>query len=242
MPIRMTGLPEQPGDGKPSPRSPNRSASEEFLTARSFIENAMQAPFEQNPRKLERHPSRSPTARISSRGSDNVSSSGGSGGSGGIGGIGGSGGIFSGRAPSAAGAAFAEFAAATDVAVVQAKFAQLMKEVGCEAALQAGGKHVLQALVEAVPRLPPRLRELVLMVHRRSSHAQYGGCEQCARLRTTILGGGPVGLRCAVELALLGSPVTVIESRASWTRLNVLHLWAWVEADLTELGVNACRV
>ena len=30
-----------------------------------------------------------------------------------------------------------------------------------------------------------------------------------------------------------------MESRAKFVRLNVLHLWEWVEADLIELGIKA---
>ena len=40
-----------------------------------------------------------------------------------------------------------------------------------------------------------------------------------------ILGGGPIGMRTAVEMALLGHSVTVLESRDTCSRLNVLKLW-----------------
>ena len=59
-----------------------------------------------------------------------------------------------------------------------------------------------------------------------------------APLRVLIVGGGPIGLRCAIELALLGLAVRVVEKRETFSRLNVLHLWDWVELDLIELGVK----
>ena len=54
-----------------------------------------------------------------------------------------------------------------------------------------------------------------------------------------IIGSGPVGLRCACELALLGVTVRVVESRPRFSRLNCLHLWEWVEGDLAELGIKS---
>ncbi len=57
-------------------------------------------------------------------------------------------------------------------------------------------------------------------------------------LRVLMLGAGPVGLRCAVELAMLGHSVLVVEGRTEFTRLNVLHLWQWTKNDLTNLWLT----
>ena len=130
---------------------------------------------------------------------------------------------------------------ALDVSDVHTAFERLLHAVGVEPPGTSPGSHslgVFRSLVAALPRLPQRLAQLVSSLEKRLSHAQYGQGHAAEGLRATILGAGPVGLRCAVELALLGCSVTVIEGRASWTRLNVLHLWQWVEADLTELGVK----
>ena len=99
---------------------------------------------------------------------------------------------------------------------------------------------VLRSLCAARERLPQRLAALVAALEKRAAHPQYDGGEGAVGLRATVLGGGPVGLRCAVELALLGWQVSVIEGRSGWSRLNVLHLWSWVEQDLGELGVKVC--
>lgn len=119
-------------------------------------------------------------------------------------------------------AAWSDFVGATQVSDIQGKFSALLSAVDCESVIQAtampgSGLGVFRALVEAKPRLPPRFRDLVGTLQRRMALAQYGDGEACAGVRTAIIGGGPVGLRCAVELALLGSSVTVIEGRSSWT-------------------------
>lgn len=53
-----------------------------------------------------------------------------------------------------------------------------------------------------------------------------------------IIGGGPCGLRTAIELALLGAKVVVIEKRDSFSRNNVLHLWPYTIHDLRNLGAK----
>lgn len=60
----------------------------------------------------------------------------------------------------------------------------------------------------------------------------------CQSLNVVVIGAGPVGLRAAIDLALLGCNVTIIERRTTFTRPNILHLWDWVCHDLLKLGVN----
>ncbi|KAF8361520.1 hypothetical protein PRIPAC_88443 [Pristionchus pacificus] len=48
----------------------------------------------------------------------------------------------------------------------------------------------------------------------------------------------PCGLRAAIECALLGSRVVVLEQRDKFSRNNVLHLWEFVIADLKGLGAK----
>lgn len=52
-----------------------------------------------------------------------------------------------------------------------------------------------------------------------------------------IIGGGPCGLRTAIELQLLGAAnVVVVEKRDRFSRNNVLHLWPFVIADLKQMA------
>lgn len=57
-------------------------------------------------------------------------------------------------------------------------------------------------------------------------------------LQCLIIGGGPCGLRTAIELALLGAKVVVIEKRDTFSRNNVLHLWPYTIHDLRGLGAK----
>ena len=63
--------------------------------------------------------------------------------------------------------------------------------------------------------------------------------QDASSLRVAVVGGGPVGLRTALELALCGAKVWVIEKRQHFNRLNILHLWEWVCTDLLNLGRRA---
>ena len=55
---------------------------------------------------------------------------------------------------------------------------------------------------------------------------------------TCTVGGGPIGLRTAVDCLLLGCEVRVIEKRSSFSRNNVLHLWPFTIEDLRQLGAK----
>lgn len=57
-------------------------------------------------------------------------------------------------------------------------------------------------------------------------------------LQCLVLGAGPCGLRTAIELALLGAQVVLLEKRKSFSRNNVLHLWPYTIRDLRNLGAK----
>lgn len=60
----------------------------------------------------------------------------------------------------------------------------------------------------------------------------------CAKNRVLVIGCGPCGLRFAIEAALLGARVVVLEKRNSFSRNNVLHLWPFLIVDLKNLGAK----
>ena len=53
-----------------------------------------------------------------------------------------------------------------------------------------------------------------------------------------MVGGGPCGLRLAIESRFMGASAIVLEKRTSFTRNNVLHIWPFVIEDLKALGVK----
>jgi len=53
-----------------------------------------------------------------------------------------------------------------------------------------------------------------------------------------VVGAGPVGLRCALELRTLGANVVVLERRTDFDRINRLHLWPWCGEDLKSWGAK----
>jgi hypothetical protein len=60
----------------------------------------------------------------------------------------------------------------------------------------------------------------------------------CAKNNVLIIGCGPCGLRFAIEAALLGAKVVVVEKRNGFSRNNVLHLWPFLIVDLKNLGAK----
>ena len=65
----------------------------------------------------------------------------------------------------------------------------------------------------------------------------YIGLGPCI-FQALIIGSGPCGLRLAVEMALLGARVVIVEMRDYIERNNVLKLWPFVIHDLKALGAK----
>ncbi|XP_055349222.1 protein-methionine sulfoxide oxidase mical3a-like isoform X2 [Paramacrobiotus metropolitanus] len=73
---------------------------------------------------------------------------------------------------------------------------------------------------------------------KRAAQKEYGKGQICSGNKVLIVGAGPCGLRMAVEAALLGAKVVVVEKRDRFSRNNVLHLWPFVITDLLNLGAK----
>ncbi|XP_036424022.1 protein-methionine sulfoxide oxidase mical2b isoform X2 [Colossoma macropomum] len=83
-----------------------------------------------------------------------------------------------------------------------------------------------------------KAKALWTKLDKRASHKEYKKGQACADTRCLIIGSGPCGLRTAIELALLGAKVVVIEKRDTFSRNNVLHLWPFTIHDLRNLGAK----
>ncbi|XP_061773361.1 F-actin-monooxygenase mical2b isoform X4 [Nerophis ophidion] len=83
-----------------------------------------------------------------------------------------------------------------------------------------------------------KVKALWTKLDNRAQHKVYNHNKACQGTRCLIIGGGPCGLRTAIELALLGCKVVVIEKRDSFSRNNVLHLWPFTIEDLRGLGAK----
>lgn len=86
------------------------------------------------------------------------------------------------------------------------------------------------------------VRSLSLCLHSSSPKSWAVICnnkyQTCLFPQCLIIGGGPCGFRAAIELALLGAKVVVIEKRDTFSRNNVLHLWPYTIHDLRNLGAK----
>ncbi|XP_031425200.1 F-actin-monooxygenase MICAL2 isoform X6 [Clupea harengus] len=83
-----------------------------------------------------------------------------------------------------------------------------------------------------------KAKALWTKLDKRANHKEYKKGTACAGTKCLIIGGGPCGLRTAIELAFLGAKVVVIEKRDAFSRNNVLHLWPYTIHDLRGLGAK----
>ncbi|XP_029991782.1 LOW QUALITY PROTEIN: protein-methionine sulfoxide oxidase mical2b-like [Sphaeramia orbicularis] len=83
-----------------------------------------------------------------------------------------------------------------------------------------------------------KVKALWTKLDKRAQQKVYNQNKACQGTRCLIIGGGPCGLRTAIELALLGCKVVVIEKRDTFSRNNVLHLWPFTIHDLRGLGAK----
>ncbi|CAH8512277.1 unnamed protein product [Dicrocoelium dendriticum] len=80
--------------------------------------------------------------------------------------------------------------------------------------------------------------ELFKKLDKRVHSPDYMHQTVCSGVNALVIGCGPCGLRCAIELALLGARVVVVEKRDAFSRNNVLHLWPYLIEDLRGLGAK----
>jgi len=88
--------------------------------------------------------------------------------------------------------------------------------------------------------LPYKYKEIFKILEKKAGQSLYerNTIGQTERNRVLCVGAGPVGLRAAIEVQLLGARVVVVERRPKFTRNNVLKLWKFLIDDLKSLGAK----
>lgn len=83
-----------------------------------------------------------------------------------------------------------------------------------------------------------RCKSLWELLDSRANQKEYGKGKICEDTHVLVIGAGPIGLRTAIEVALLGAKVVIVEKRESFGRNNVLHLWPFLLTDFRSLGAK----
>ena len=132
---------------------------------------------------------------------------------------------------------FNQFHKSTDFLEILKTFQSLCNELGigdCDQHSNGGGFYPL--LREKLTAW--RTRALYPLLDARAALPEYESQQACRGKKVLIVGGGPVGLRSAIEAALLGASVDVVEKRTEFSRNNCVHLWPFVVTDLRNLGAK----
>lgn len=130
-------------------------------------------------------------------------------------------------------ALFAQLSEATDLQKILKTFSELCVEIGLDQAQYEGFYQSFKSSFSSW-----KAGALFQLLDSRAKQAEYDGQRACAGRRVLVVGAGPVGLRAAVEAALLGAKVDLVEKRESFTRNNSLHLWPFLITDLKNLGAK----
>ncbi|XP_048184444.1 F-actin-monooxygenase MICAL1 isoform X2 [Corvus hawaiiensis] len=129
-------------------------------------------------------------------------------------------------------AIFERFLRAGECREVLGCFVELCQQLG----LQGSGLQLYHGLKAALNYW--NAKALWSKLDKKAGHKDYDQGTACAGTKCLVVGAGPCGLRAAIELALLGARVVLLEKRDSFSRNNVLHLWPFTIHDLRALGAK----
>nr|XP_021391683.1 F-actin-monooxygenase MICAL1 [Lonchura striata domestica] len=129
-------------------------------------------------------------------------------------------------------AIFERFLRAGECREVLRCFVELCQQLG----LQGSGLQLYHGLKAALNYW--NAKALWSKLDKKAGHKDYDQGTACAGTKCLVVGAGPCGLRAAIELALLGARVVLLEKRDSFSRNNVLHLWPFTIHDLRALGAK----
>ncbi|KAM9217253.1 F-actin-monooxygenase MICAL1 [Leptosomus discolor] len=129
-------------------------------------------------------------------------------------------------------AMFERFRSARECREVLSCFGELCQQLG----LQGSGLQLYHGLKATLNYWSAKV--LWNKLDKKAGHKDYDQGTACASTKCLVVGAGPCGLRVAIELALLGARVVLLEKRDSFSRNNVLHLWPFTIHDLRALGAK----
>ena len=128
---------------------------------------------------------------------------------------------------------FTQFSEVTEVGKIIASFRELCQE----AEIDPGSyEKVYPGLKKCFTAWKPA--SVWELLDKRACLPEYESGNACRGSRVLVVGAGPVGLRMALEAALLGARVDLVEKRSDFTRNNSLHLWPFLITDLRNLGAK----
>ena len=130
--------------------------------------------------------------------------------------------------------AWERFLAASEVD--EAVHAYQTLRTSCNVPEGAYGRVAFDAVMEAtlVADVPHRTKSLMQSLAENWKLRPMAHSEVCV----VVSGAGPVGLRSAVEAALMGMKVHVLEKRDIFSRVNILMLWQQTADDLIAYGAR----
>ena len=128
---------------------------------------------------------------------------------------------------------FAQFCEATTLDGIVSSFRALCEETGVGA---ISYDQFYPDLKRSLTAWKPQ--SIWQLLDKRAALPEYDSQLACCGKRVLVVGAGPVGLRLAIEVALLGAKVDVVEKRDSFSRNNSLHLWPFLITDLRNLGAK----
>ncbi|NXE30150.1 MICA3 monooxygenase, partial [Ardeotis kori] len=129
-------------------------------------------------------------------------------------------------------AVFERFLRAGECREVLGCFGELCQQLG----LRGSGLQLYHGLKAALNYWSAKA--LWSKLDKKAGHKDYDQGTACTSTKCLVVGAGPCGLRAAIELALLGARVVLLEKRDSFSRNNVLHLWPFTIHDLRALGAK----
>ena len=128
---------------------------------------------------------------------------------------------------------FSQFCEVTDLDRILSAFRTLCQETEID---PESYENVYPALKSSLTAWKPA--SIWELFDKRATLPEYDSQAACRGRRVLVIGAGPVGLRMAIEAALLGAKVDLVEKRSDFSRKNSLHLWPFLITDLRNLGAK----